>query len=415
MKGLVGGTAWMTASQAARLLAQAVTFVIVARALGAQGFGAFVAALALVCVAAPFAALGAGSLLVLHVARRPESFARRFGAALAAVPASALPLGLVVGVAGMLLLPRVPVTLVLTLAAAELVFIRLAELGAQAFQAHERMLATAILGAVPALLRLAAATSFALTGTGGPVTWALFYAAASAFAAVVGVAVAVAVLGRPASFRLADLRGGASFAFGHSASTIYTDIDKTLLARLGSLQAAGVYAVAYRATAFAFAPITALLATTYARFFRRGAGGIRRSAAFARELLPFAAAYGVAAGAILYAGAPVLPRALGADYGEAADALRWLAPLPLLQGIFYLGGDALTGAGKQGLRTVLQLVAAGLNVGLCLVLIPEYSWRGAALATIGAFTFLAAALWAAVAITAFASDAAPADLEGARA
>jgi O-antigen/teichoic acid export membrane protein len=398
MKGLGRGTAWMTASQVLRMLAQAATFVIVARTLGARGFGAFAAALALVCVAAPFAALGTGNLLVLHVARRPQSFARRFGAALASVPATALPLGLGVAVVGLVLLPALPVTLVLALAAAELLFGRFAELAAQGFQAHERMRATALLSVLPALLRLAAAAAFGFTGTTGPLAWALFYAGASAAAGGVGVVVAVALLGRPASFRLADLRGGASFAFAQSAANVYTDIDKTLLARLGSLQAAGVYAVAYRATAFAFAPVTALLTTTYARFFRRGEAGIHGSRGLARELLPFAAAYGLFVGIVLYAGAPLLPVVLGGDYGDAADALRWLAPLPLIQVFLYLGGDALTGAGYQRVRTWLQLVTAALNAGLCVALVPAYSWRGASWATLASLSLLAVALWAAVAV-----------------
>ena len=47
-----------------------------------------------------------------------------------------------------------------------------------------------------------------------------------------------------------------------------------------------------------------------------------------------------------------------------------------------VGRDALTGADRQGVRTVLQLATAALNVGLNLLLIPAYSWRGAAWATL---------------------------------
>lgn len=396
MRTLARGTAWMTLSFGGRLTVQAVTFVLVARALGPRDFGAFAAALAVVSVAVPFAALGTGNLLVMHVARRPGEFGRRFGAALTAVPLSAVPLGAAALVVCAVLVPAVAVELVVALALAELVFARAAELAAQAFQAHERMRATAVLGLVPALLRCGAAIAFVALVEGGLLAWAALYLAASAVAALIALSAAVALAGRPASFRLADLRGGSSFAFGHSAASIYTDIDKTLLARLGSLQAAGIYAVAYRATSLAFAPVTALLATTYARFFRRGERGIAGSTALARELLPFAAGYGVAAGVALYALAPVLPIVLGSPYAEAADALRWLAPLPLVQAVFYLGGDALTGAGHQRVRTLLQLGAAALNVALCILLIPAHSWRGAAWATLVSLAVLAAAMWAAV-------------------
>jgi len=206
-------------------------------------------------------------------------------------------------------------------------------------------------------------------------------------------------LGRPRLDRALvrdNLRRGAWFALAQSSANIYTDIDKTLLARLGTLPAAGIYAVAYRATAFAFVPVTGLLAATYARFFRHGAEGIRGSRRLARELMPFACLYGAAAGIGLYAIAPALPHLFGRGFAETTGVLRWLAPLPLIQAVFYLGGDALTGAGYQRSRTALQAVAAVLNIGLCLWLIPAHSWRGAAWATLGSLGFLAAAMWAAV-------------------
>src|SRR5438105_3372087 len=127
------GTAWTTGAQAGRLLLQSATFILVARALGAHGFGAFAASLALVSIASPFAALGAGNLLVMHVAREPQSFARQWGAVLLIVPIAGVPLTALALGAGGLLLP-VPLVLVLVVALAELFFVRIAELCGQAFQ-----------------------------------------------------------------------------------------------------------------------------------------------------------------------------------------------------------------------------------------------------------------------------------------
>jgi len=70
-----------------------------------------------------------------------------------------------------------------------------------------------------------------------------------------------------------------------------------------------------------------------------------------------------------------------------------LAPLPFLQAFHYLAADALTGAGRQRLRSAVQLLVIALNVGLCLRLIPEHSWRGAAWASLASDAALAAALW----------------------
>jgi O-antigen/teichoic acid export membrane protein len=393
VKGFGRGTAWLTIAQAGRLTIQSGTFVLVARALGARGFGAFAAALALVSVLSPFGACGAGNLLVMHVARARGSFARSWGAALATVPVAGLPLAALAVGAGALILP-VPVALVVLVAIAELVFARLAELCTQAFQGVERPREVALLQLVPSVCRLGAAVLFA----GGAVRWAAMYLGASVVAAAVSLLVVTCVLGRPRRGDIREmLREGSWFALAQSSANIYTDIDKTMLARLGSLQAAGVYAVAYRATAMAFTPVTALLTASYARFFKRGADGIKGSRAFATELLPGACLYGAGAGAVLFAIAPVLPHVLGSDYADAAGALRLLAPLPLIQAIYYLAGDALTGAGHQRVRTGIQLGAAAVNVLLCLWLVPAYSWRGAAAATLVSLGLLAAALWTAVA------------------
>ena len=93
--------------------------------------------------------------------------------------------------------------------------------------------------------------------------------------------------------------------------------------------------------------------------------------------------YGLVAGIAIYALAPLAPILLGEDYGDSVEALRWLAPLPVLAALGYLPADALTGADAQGLRTLLQVAAAALNVVLwapCSS--PPTPWRGAAWATL---------------------------------
>src|SRR5438132_12446375 len=192
----------MALSYFGRFGIQGATFVLLGRALGVTGFGAFVAALALVSVLAPFAALGAGNLLIMHLARRPESFAQYWGSVLLTVPLAGVPLTLLAAGGGALLLPRVPVSLILALALAEFFFARLAELASQAFQGLERMRPTALVGALPAAFRLGAAAAFAVaSGARGPVAWGVSYLAASALSAVLAFAVVTIALGRPRAGR----------------------------------------------------------------------------------------------------------------------------------------------------------------------------------------------------------------------
>jgi O-antigen/teichoic acid export membrane protein len=78
------------------------------------------------------------------------------------------------------------------------------------------------------------------------------------------------------------------------------------------------------------------------------------------------------------------------------DAIRFLALVPVLQSIYILGADALTGADYQLARSVLHVFVAALNVCLNLWMIPRYSWQGAAFATLVSEAALAIAMWTAV-------------------
>jgi O-antigen/teichoic acid export membrane protein len=394
---LVRNTGWMTGAHSLRAALQAGYFVLIARALGVEGLGELAAALAIVFALVPFSGLGAGNLLIFKVAREPAAFATHFGYTLKATAVSSVVLTGAAAVLAELVFSSISLRLMVALAVAELFFGRLCETAGQAFQAVERLSMTALVSVILPALRLLAAVSFTTVGANDTAAgWATWYLAAAATGGVATTAIAAARLGRP---RLghrtswSDLRLGFYFSIGLSSSLIYGDIDKALLARLASLSIAGIYTAAYRIASFAFVPVMALLTATYARFFKHGASGVRAATAFAKQLAPYAVSYSALAGAVIYMGAPLVPVALGDGYQPAVDVLRWLAPLPVLQAIAYLAGDVLTGSDRQGIRSLLQIAAAGLNVGLNLVLIPAYSWRGAVWATLASFAFLASALW----------------------
>jgi len=53
-----------------------------------------------------------------------------------------------------------------------------------------------------------------------------------------------------------------------------------------------------------------------------------------------------------------------------------------LKSMHYFLADSLTGAGYQGVRTAGQIGVALFNIAINLWLIPAYSWRGAAWASL---------------------------------
>ena len=60
---LTRNTLWMLLAQGLRIVLQAGYFVIIARVLGPEQYGAFVGATSLIAILAPFASLGGGNLL----------------------------------------------------------------------------------------------------------------------------------------------------------------------------------------------------------------------------------------------------------------------------------------------------------------------------------------------------------------
>jgi len=202
-----------------------------------------------------------------------------------------------------------------------------------------------------------------------------------------------------------ELREGFYFSASQTSQTVYNDIDKTMLARLGTLTAAGVYGAAYRLIDVSFVPVSAALWSAYPHFFRAGARGISSSLAYAKPLMTRAVAYSGAIFLLIVLGSGIVPLILGPDYSATAAALRWLAILPVLKALHYFFSDTLTSAGYQGVRTAIQASVALLNVLLNLWIIPAYSWRGAAWSSIACDTALLAGVASAVLILAKARRA----------
>jgi O-antigen/teichoic acid export membrane protein len=190
-----------------------------------------------------------------------------------------------------------------------------------------------------------------------------------------------------------DAGEGMFFSIAGSATTVYNDIDKIMLSQLADLASTGVYAAAYRVIDVSMTPIRSLAAAAYPRFFRKGMDGIGATYAYALALMAKTAIYGSAASAGLWLLAPILPHILGPKYDAVVPAVRWLALIPFLRCLHSFLADALSGAGLQRARMTIQVVAALINIALNLVILPRYSWRGAAWTSLGCDGLLVAMFW----------------------
>ncbi|MGL6341702.1 MAG: lipopolysaccharide biosynthesis protein [Waterburya sp.] len=114
---------------------------------------------------------------------------------------------------------------------------------------------------------------------------------------------------------------------------------------------------------------------------------------FGKQLLPILTVYAIASVICFWILAPFIPAILGEDYHDAVEALLWLSPLPALACFHFLAADILTGSGNQKSRSIVQVGSALVNVVLNIILIPLFSWKGAACATIISDSVRLVCLW----------------------
>lgn len=396
-------TVAMLVGQGGRVLVQAAYFVIVARALGAEGFGAFAGVVALVALVGPLASLGVLNLMIRGGARDRAQLPAQYATALAVCLVTGALLVPALLLVRPLVAPGEVTWAVLTcIAVADLFGSRANELAAAAYQAAETMGRSARILLGLQVARAAGAVALLLSPADFTLqSWALVYAASTLIPSAISAVRAAKDVGfaRPdwRTYRR-DWKIGLLFSIGLSSQTLYNDIDKVMLAKLSTLEATGIYTAAYRLVDMAFIPARALLAAANPRFFREGIKGVTATARLTRRLLAPGIGYCLFSAVALLAFADAVPLVLGSDYAASVDALRALAIIPLLKVLHYLPADALTGADMQGTRTVAQVAAAGLNIGLNLALIPAHGYWGAVWASLVADGALAVIMWIILAV-----------------
>jgi O-antigen/teichoic acid export membrane protein len=288
-------------------------------------------------------------------------------------------------------------SIIVLVALGECTCARIAEGAGQAFQAFEQLKHTATLTALTNIARLVTAACMVLVLHRATVRqWATASLFVSCLSAAMALILVTTRLGWPKfDFRLLRERAleGLGFSLAASTTSVYNDIDKTMLSRYGMLAANGTYSMAYRVIDISCTPIRALQSAAFPRFCQMGRNGARGSIAFTGKLLGKTLPFGLLAAAVMFLTAPIIPHVVGPSFASSVSALQWLCLLPVFRSLHLGAGDTLTGAGYQRYRTAAQLGAAGLNFGLNLWLIPAYSWHGAAWSSLATDGGLAAGNW----------------------
>lgn len=396
---LAKNTIWMSFGLAGRIIFQIAYYLIVARVLGPNSYGIFAGAIALVTIFSPFVSWGSGNILVENVSRKPNQYKYFWGMALSVSFVSALALTLICTLLGVIIFSsEVALHLVLPMAIGMYFGDGIAILSSQSFQALKRLSNTSAMNFIIGFNRLLSALFLmVLPFTKSVETWAILFMLAGILSGSIGVIWTNHKLGC-SNLNFKYMKGrwkeGFYFSIGQSAQGIYNDIDKTLLVRLVSDSVSGIYAAAYRIMDASFIPVRALLASTYPEFFKKGEKGTSETLKYAKKIIPWSMAWGVLAAAGIVIFANLIPVFLGEKYAGAVLMIKWLAFIPLFRSLHYLAADSLTGAGYQKHRSIFQICIAVVNLTLNLMLIPIFSWKGAAISSLASDGLLAICLWA---------------------
>jgi O-antigen/teichoic acid export membrane protein len=380
---------------------QAAYFVIVARILGPFEFGKIAATSAVSMVLLPFAGAGFANILVMRSSRNPAVTGICFGNALFVTAVTSVLLTLL---ATMVIVPLLgtasSVWLMSLLCLSEMFCAKQIETCGYVFVAKERFSVTSRFMVLQSAARVLAVCLFAVVNKPLAFDWACWalasnfavalYATRVALREVSGIGIDLALIRR-------ELRNGLYFSVGISAKGFYTDADKAFLGRFASLEVVGMYASGFRVVQMALTPMRALASSSQAKFFQAGERGLAHSLRLAAKLALPLGLFSVLAAIGFLAAASSLPVLFGPAYASSVDVVRALCLLPLVLGAQTLVSDALTGAGHQGVRAAIQVIAALTACALNLVLIPTLGWKGAVIASYGSqmllFVGLLGAAW----------------------
>lgn len=380
IRALAKSASAVLAWNVARLALQLAWVLLLARALGPQGYGTFSGLAGLGLALGGFAALGMGLRLYEKVARDHAVLGShwalvRRGLALSAPVLLVLYLLFAFGMRS-----DAAAVAVVSIGIAEIVLAPLCTQVAFAYASVGRMGESAAAPAVLSLARVAAAAGCLLAL---PAPSLAGYAVLHVFATLLATwwiwRLAHRRLGlsrRSQQANAAELTSGLGFASIWASGLALTSLDKTAVMYAGGGAVAGEYTAGYRLASVAALPVEALTVVIMPRLFRAGAG---KPLSLRHILLLVVAvlAYGGVAGWLVSLATPVVPLLLGEGFDGLVPLvalLGWWVPAYCLR---VLSGNMLLGYGRKRVRICVELSGLAMMAALVLWWVPGSGLAGA--------------------------------------
>lgn len=384
--------------QAVRVAGQALWMIVLARQVGPSSYGLFAGMAGLATALGTLTGFGFGVLMLQDTSRAQESFAATWKNAMGmTLLTGTCLLAVFVGVAFALFHNEGTLMMYVAIGIPELLCVPITIAASYAFQAHERMgWAGALFSLVP-LGNLAAVGAFScMPGAVSIGDYLPFHAASSILASLAAVTLVQRMLApMPSTFALQrrDLREGAAFSLMRLADTGMTSLDKTLVLQLAGSEIAGIYGSAYRLVAVLAIPATAVGTAALPRLFRANLEQSGANARLLRSLISVNLTWGLLAALGTFVAGRLLPWLLGPGFAAATHLAWWLAPWPLLYGMYTLGCNVLLTSERRHLRTGAQALGMGVMAITAILSMPRLGLAGPAVMLLSTQALLAVLVW----------------------
>lgn len=393
---LVMDTAWALVGLGGPTVLQLLYVVAAARALGAEQFGQLMLIIAVSTVFGTLSGLGIDGVALKAVARNAEAVSAEFGRAIGLILVSALPLTILAVIASQFL-SRAPFPLwsCLSLAVAEILFLRIAQACQRVFIARSEQFRAAVVGMFIPFGRLFTAIIILLNSQ---------YATLELFTVTYLVATLLCLVAAlrytfggkrfvSFDFRSIHLKEGISFMLIWLNSSLQVECDKLILSFYTSPAAVGVYSLASRLMDGAFNPPRALRISLQGRMMREGAKGHLAMYRFMIRILPLSIAYGLFAWAAIALAAPYVVHVFGPQYADLARILPLMGALPLLRSIADIGAELFVASDRVSLSTIVQILVTLLRIIVGILLIRSGGINGAVGSALLATALAAIIFW----------------------
>lgn len=383
----------------ARLSAQLLWVLLLARELGASSYGAFSGVIALALAMSGFAGLGQGLRMYQDAARAPQLLADRWRQASHVLIWSGAGLAVIFMVLAREMFVGADWSLLTAVAISELLFAPVVSQVAFAYASRNWMGRAAAVPVMLSVMRILAVVMMALLPGGANIgTYAWLHLLATAVTAAMLCVTCVRELNIAIVDRgldRSDVWAGLGFSAIQASGLALSSMDKAFALRWGGEALAGNYVAAYRFISVAVLPVDSLMMAALPHLFRAGAGRTKAG----RILLALAVAtggYGILMGVVVWWAAGLLPWLLGPSFGPALAAARMLAIYVPLYCLRTLGTNALLGFGWKRWRFGCELLALGTMGGIAAWRIPAEGLAGAVEALLTAEVALLLLIWGGV-------------------